>query len=124
VSVETAFRAALLADAGLTALVGTRVAENAVPQGTALPYVVFSARHEPQHGLDSDVQAEQCSIEVQCWGATAASAHAVADAVTAAVDAFDAASTQAAAAVVSRASGYDADLALDADVLMVDWWTP
>lgn len=120
-SAETDFRAVLAAWAPLTALVGTRIAQNAVDAGVALPYVVFSAQHDPALALlDGVPLAQRVSLGVQCWGATAAEADAVADQVVAALQAG--APPARGAALLGRAAGYDGELQLDATVLTIEWW--
>lgn len=119
-SIESDFRALLAGYAPLTALVGTRIAQNAVPDAAGQPCVVFNATHSLTHSLDNTVQLDQAAIATQCWAETAAAADAVADAVAAAVATAPAA---AGAVVVDRASAYDAELGLDATVLTVEWWT-
>lgn len=119
-SIETAFRSLLAGYAPLTALVSNaRIAQNAVPDGGALPCVVFSATHNRTLGLDNSLQADQAAISVQCWAETAVAADAVADAVTAAIATAPA---DAGAVVLDRAGTYDAELGLDATVLTVEWW--
>ena len=118
-SAEADFRATLAAHAPLTALVVGRIALNALPQGSALPIVVYTATHVPQLNLLGVQLDDEVTFEVQCWADSAATAQAVADAVQAAVGTAPAAN---AAAVVGRATGYDADLQLDATVLTVSWW--
>lgn len=115
-SAETEFRADMLAYAPLTALVGTRIAFNAIPQGLELPYIVYTTAHTPELGLSGAVLADQAVHTVSCWAKTGAEAEAVADAVAAAV-------ALAGDAVVSRSTGYDEELALDATVLAVEHWT-
>lgn len=118
-SAEADFRAALAAHAPLAALVGSRLALNAVPQGSALPLVTFSAQHRPQLNLLGDTTDDEVTFTVQCWAANGNAADAVADAVAGAVDA---AAAVHAAAVTERATGFDAELQLDATVLTVQWW--
>lgn len=118
---ETEFRALLAGHAGTAALVGTRIAHNAVASGTAPPYVVFTCAHDPILVLDGAPQGDQCVFTVQCWAGTAAAAEAVANAVVAAVAN---APVARGATVISRASGYDEETALDATVLSVEWWAP
>jgi len=118
-SIETDFRALLAGYAPLAALVGTRIAENAVPEGSALPLVVFSATHNRTLGLDNSLLADQCSLDVQCWAETAVAAEAVGDAV---ISAIDTAPVAAGAVVLARSSTFDAELGLDATVLSVEWW--
>lgn len=118
-SIETDFRALLAGYAGLSALVGTRIALNAVPPGMVRPLVVFVTRHDHSHNLLGQVMADTCSITVQCWADTAAAADATADQVAAAVAT---APVAAGAVVLDRSSGYDAELDLHATVLTVEWW--
>jgi Protein of unknown function (DUF3168) len=119
VSIETDFRALLAGYAPLTALVGSRIALNAVPAGMARPLVVFVTRHDLTHNLIGDVMADTCSVTVQCWDDSAATADAVADQVAAAVAT---APPDAGAVIIDRASGYDAELDLHATLLTVEWW--
>ena len=84
-SIEADFRATLAAHAPLTALVGTRIALNAAPEGAVMPLVVFSSSHDRTLGLDNSLLADRAELAVQCWAETAAAAESVADAVTAAV---------------------------------------
>lgn len=118
-SVETAFRACLVAHAPLVALVGQRVVQNGIGEGAAIPYVVFTTSHDFQRGIDGTLFADQVSITVECWATGAIAADAVADAVTAALATAPA---MAGATVIGRANGFDGDLGLDATVLSIDWW--
>ncbi len=120
-SAETDLRAALVAHAALTALVGQRIAQNSVPEGATLPFVVFSAQHSPVEVLWGPAPADDVSFTLECWAKTALMADAVADAAVAAL-AASATAQGAAATMLSRASGYDAELGLDATVLTVSWW--
>jgi hypothetical protein len=120
-TIETDFRAMLIADGAVSAIVGTRVAQNAIPQGFALPYIVYVAEHDPQRGLNGVEHVDQCQIECQCWAKPAAAADALADAVEAAVETYDNAQATKAVYVVARRSGYDTDLALDTTVLVITW---
>ncbi|MDT7836456.1 tail completion protein gp17 [Aquabacterium sp. OR-4] len=118
-SIETDFRALLAADAGVIALAGTAIAHNAIGQGVAPPYVVFTAQHDRLLGLDNTVLADQCVLTVQCWARKVAEAEALADAVVAAVATAPA---RHGACVTARASAYDEETGLDATVLTVEWW--
>jgi hypothetical protein len=121
-SVETEFRAMLAAYAPLSALVGTRIAQNAVDAGEPLPVVVFSASHEPLEGLEGAGAAEQVTLVAECWAETAVTAAAVASAVQAACNAHDAAQTTKAVLVRSRQSLHDGELGLDGEALTIEWW--
>jgi hypothetical protein len=115
VSAETDFRAVLAAAVAVTTLVGTRIAANAVQQGVAKPFIAFSSAHELDLALDNTVLGDKVTFSVECWGETAASAAAVADAAEGALRA-------AGYVVTARSTGYDADLGLDATVLTVERW--
>ena len=119
-SVETAFRALLAAYSPLTAVVGTRIAANAAAKDATFPLVVFASTHTPIHGLNNTLLGEQCSVQVQCWGDTAAQADQVADLVTAAVAT---ASANIGATVTSRSTTFDPDTGNDGTTLSVEWWT-
>ena len=115
-SMESDLRALLAAYAPLTALVSTRIAADRIEQGAGRPFVVFSrTATEPVQSLNGTVHANKASFDVQCWADTRTSAEAVADAIQDALVAD-------ARAIVARASGYDADLDLEATVISVDWW--
>ena len=117
-SVESDFRALLAAHAPLTALVGTRIALNAVPEQSALPLVVYAVSHSRTLGLDNSLLADQCAIAVQCWADTATAADAVADAVVAAI----ATAAAGQAAVLARSTTFDPEMGLDGTELTVEWW--
>lgn len=74
---------ALNADAPLAALVAERIYPDAIPQGVALPAVVFAAQEFPDYGLDNTLLATRTAFNIGCWGATRSSADAVAAAVRA-----------------------------------------
>lgn len=114
-SAETEFRAALVAHAALTALVGTRIAQNAVPDGSAMPCVVYSSTRTPDFHLDNSFGAMNVQFEVQCWANTSAAAAAVADEVEAALLAANTVCTV-------RSTTFDPEMGLDGEVLTADWW--
>lgn len=118
-SIETDFRALLAANAGVAALVGTRIALNAVPDNSGYPLIVFGATHNRTLGIDNTLLADQATLVVMCWGKTSAEAEAVADAVIAAVPTAPAA---AGAVVLDRAGTFDEELGLDGVALTVEWW--
>lgn len=117
-SVESDFRALLAAHAPLTALVGSRIALNAVTEQAAAPLVVYVVTHNRTLGLDGSLLADQCSIDVQCWAETAAGADAVADAVMAAI----AGAPVGQCAVLDRSTTFEPDLGMDGTLLTVEWW--
>ncbi len=118
-TIETDFRALLAGYSALTALVGTRIAQDAVPEGAAFPLVVFAATHSPTYGLAGNLQADQCTLVVQCWASTGVSAAQVADAVVAAIAT---APSSANATVLSRGTTHDPELGADGVQLDVEWW--
>lgn len=120
-SAEAYYRAALLAHQPLVALVGDRVALHAAPAGAALPIVVYTGSHELQHVLAGTAD-ERVTFTTECWARTADEAIAVADAVAAALAAFDAASTSTSATVLERTGAYDPETDLSGVVLTVEWW--
>jgi hypothetical protein len=112
----TALRALLVADAPLTALVGTRIRANRAEQSDTRPFVVFTrVDTQNEFGLDGSRLASKQVFEVQAWADTRASA----DAVTAAIETVLIADDRA---FVGPVDGYDADLDLEASSLTVDWW--
>lgn len=115
-SAENELRALLVADAGVTALVAAAaIAQNAVPQGTAVPYIVYTSQRVPEFGLANNVLATGVTFRIECWGNTPSQADAVADAVVEALLGDGVVCTV-------RATGYDGDLNLDATVLTAEWW--
>jgi hypothetical protein len=118
-SVESDFRALLAGQAPLTALVGQRIALNAVPEGAAFPLVVFTCAHDRTNSVDGTLLVDACTLSVQCWADTATAADAVADAVIAAVAT---APVLRSATVSDRTTTFDPDLDADGVVLTVSWW--
>lgn len=115
-SVDTTFRALLAGYSGLTALVGTRIALNAVPESSAYPLVVFVSGQQHELGLDNTLHGTAVTYSVQCFAESAAGADAVATQVKAAV------ATDLDYVITDEASGFDEDLGLDAVVLTVQTW--
>lgn len=118
-SVETDFRALLAGAAGVTALVGNRIAQDAVPEGATYPLVVFATSHNRLTGLDGVLLTDQCSIAVQCWAIGASDASALGDAVVAAIATAPSANG---VTVLDRSTTFEPDLNLHGVVLTVDWW--
>ena len=114
-SAEMSFRALLAAAPGVTTLVGSRIAQNSVPQGEALPLIVFTASHNPSRGTDGTLLADEVTFVVQCWADDSLEADAVADAASSAL--------AGTADVLARESAFDAEIDLHATVLSVQWWT-
>lgn len=119
-SAEIDFRAALVAETALTALVGTRIVQNGIPEGQPLPYVVFTSSHDLSLGLDGSVLADQVAFNVECWATGALVADQVADAVVLALQ--NHAPLSSGAVAITRTTGFDQDNGLDATVLSIEWW--
>jgi hypothetical protein len=74
-------------NAGLSALVGTRVFPEIAEQNTALPYVVYTIRsNEPSDTQRGPSELDTASIEVNCFADTYQTAIAISVAVRAAID--------------------------------------
>jgi hypothetical protein len=85
---EAALLAKLLATAGVTALVSTRINWTRRPQGEALPCIVLhriDGTPDYHHGGASGLVESR--VQVDCWGASYKTAKGVARAVEAAVTA-------------------------------------
>lgn len=122
-SIETDFRAALLAHAPLVSLVpAERITVNAAESGIGDPYIAFQAAKDPQFGLGGEVQVEHATLTVQCWSRLSSTAAAVGDLVKAAIDAWAATSPLCQVAVIEEQDTFDGELGLDGRVLTVDWW--
>lgn len=117
-SAEAQFRAVLAAHAPLTAVIGTRIALNAIPEGGGIPCVVYAVRTEPAQTLLGDGDKPQATISVQCWAADQLAARELADLVREAIDTADAARC---AYVLSDATVFDEEMGLDGVQLEVDW---
>lgn len=115
-SFEADLQSLLLASPAVTALVGNRIAADRIEQTSARPFVVYTRSDtERTTTLDGTLIDVRATFGVQCWADTRLAAQAVADAVTAAIEA-------AQQATPSQVSAYDGDLDLEAAILSVDWW--
>lgn len=115
-SSESDLYAALSGRAGLTALVGTRIDPDAIPEGHALPAVVYQrASTLPTMTIGGVIVAESVRFSVTAWAETRTGADAVADQIAAAVAAAGNPS-------VDRSSGYDQECGLYACSIECDWW--
>lgn len=75
IDVNTHFRVYLAAQAGLTALVGTRIYCPRIPEGAALPALAFFVRGG--HKIQSVPTVFPPSFQVDCWGSTLIAAREV-----------------------------------------------
>ncbi len=118
-SAETDFRALLAGHTALTAIVGTRIAQDTVPEGSTGAVVVFATRHDPVIDVQGLTVADSVTVTVQCWAETGVIAASVADAVTAAIAT---APPARAAVVLDRSTTFEPELSLDGVLLTVQWW--
>lgn len=83
-SVETDFYSLLSAAAGVTALVGTRIYPDALPEECDYPAAVFArARTDEVRSVSGQVFGADVDLQVGCWAETRAAADAVAVAIEA-----------------------------------------
>lgn len=79
--------ATLTGDAGLSALVGTRVYPVLAPQGTTRPFVTYQRIGADNRAvLGGEVSGDQEQIQLDAWADSYTQAHAVTAAVIAAMD--------------------------------------
>jgi len=85
-SVWGALQARLVGFAGLAALTGTRIYGGHLPQDVPLPAVSYSqVSEEREHAWGADSDLISARFQVDCWGATTATARQVSDQVIAAL---------------------------------------
>ncbi len=76
-------------DAGVSAIIGTRMHPNVAPQGETLPYVVYTriTAANSSHGISLDRGGlREILFQVNCYAATYSEIDALADAIRLAVD--------------------------------------
>lgn len=79
-SIESALFTALTGNAGLSALISTRIYPDAMPQGATLPCIVYQRISTPRtqgFGSTQAVIASRPRFQFSCWATTQASALAV-----------------------------------------------
>jgi len=86
-SVESDIRTALLANAPLAAIFGTRLAPDKIVQGAARPYIVYIVQREPIYTLDGTVRSTLYKFRYQVWDDTRAGCETAADALEVALTA-------------------------------------
>jgi hypothetical protein len=85
-SAETQLYTLLSGNAGVIALVSTRIYPNLVPEEKTAPYIGYErVSTNPVGTLEGTILAEEAGIAVACWGKTPIQAAQVADAVLAAL---------------------------------------
>jgi hypothetical protein len=85
--VEEALREALLADAGVSAIVAGRVSWGARPQASALPAIILHVVSAPMdHTHRGRTELVGHLVQIDCWGGAYLAAKTLARAVLAALD--------------------------------------
>lgn len=116
-SAETELYALLSSAAGLTALVGTRIYPDAIPEDAVLPAVVYARTStEPVLSVSGQKFAETARLSVSAWAKTRTAAAAAADQIEAAL----LAAWQPAS---NRSSVFDGEVGLYAATVDSDWFT-
>ena len=86
VDFEQALRTALVGNAGVSALVGSKVYALTIPQGVALPCITYQrVSGAPQNTLEGHSGAEAVLIQLDCWAVTFSAAKGLAKAVRSAM---------------------------------------
>ncbi len=66
--IEAAVYTVLSGSTALSALVGTRIYPNTIPQNKAFPHVSFTIEdNEKYHGLNTTVSLTRASVSVECY---------------------------------------------------------
>jgi hypothetical protein len=87
--IESGLLAFLVGNTGLTALVGTRIYPLRVPEGAALPALVYYKISGPsEHSKDGDMNLNHPRFQFTAWANKYGDAKAVGTAVTSALNAF------------------------------------
>lgn len=116
-SAESTVYDALRTDAGVAALVGTRIYPDAIAEGEALPAIVYSrVATEPTITIDGSIHNERVAMHIECWAMTREAAENIANA---AINALLIARRY----YNNRGSGYDPEVGAHAATLDVDIWT-
>lgn len=103
-------RAKIIADGAVSALVAQRVYPNILPQGPTYPAIVYSQISGVRlHHLGGTSGRANPRFSYHCWGATYASARAVANALRSLLDGFNGTLTTAHATIMieSELDDYD-----------------
>lgn len=112
-TVESDFYTLLSGNAGVTALVGTRIYPDALPEESAYPAVAFArTRTERLIGLSGQIFGADVDLSVGCWAETRTDADAVATAVESAL-------TGSAFVSAARSTELDPDVGLFGTILTV-----
>lgn len=85
-SLETKLETLLSGDAGIVAIVGTRVYSDEAPQDLVLPYIVYQRISSGrQYSFSGYSNLENPRVQIDCYSSTKSGAVALCDAVVAAM---------------------------------------
>ena len=116
-SAETQLYSVLSGAAGLTALVGTRIYPDSIPEDVVLPAVVYSrASTEPVVSVSGQKFAETAHLAISAWAKTRTAAAAIGDQIEAAL-------LSAWQPAINRSSVFDGEAGLYAATVETDWFT-
>jgi len=89
-NVSESLFARLSTDAGVLALVGTRIYPVSLPQTPTLPAITYMMTSEPTEHLMNETSStiKRAMFRVMCWDTAWSSVNAMAEAVSASLDAF------------------------------------
>ena len=115
-SAETDLYAVLSGRAQLTALVGSRIYPDAIPEGDVLPAVVYQRiMTSPITTIGNVTVAEEVHFGVTAWAETRTASDAVADEIAAALSA-------SVNPMSDRHGGFDSEVGLHAPTVECYWW--
>lgn len=87
--IEEAVIQRLLADVTVAGLVGTRVFPGSLPQGEALPAIIFNRiSGAPIYADEGEVGLDEARIQIDCYGVSYSAAKTLSRAVRASLSAF------------------------------------
>ena len=125
--IEAAVFSVISGDAGVAALVGTRIEPIRLPQGATLPAVTYQRISEVRQGTFAPAQKMPGVLfQVDCWGATYSDSKGVAVAVRKALDEFkgpSAGETITASLLENEIDQYEPDVKIYRTMLEFRvWW--
>jgi hypothetical protein len=115
-SIDSDVYAVMANDAGLTALVGTRIYPQVIAQGEPMPAIVYAVKTDAFPLLHGAPGLHQSRIAVQVWSDSIAEAKTIADAVVAAF-------WTVFVPYAARDGSFDAEIGLHSEFLEFDWWS-
>lgn len=116
-SAETELYAALSGSAGLAALVSTRIYPDGIPEGSALPAIVYArASTNPVYGIGNQRFGEFARMAITAWATTRANADAAADEIQDAL-------ADSGNLPVDRSAGFDNETGLFAVSVECEWFS-